>query len=173
MQSDTNRTWCAVHFKNAICNVSAQYIKICRRKMRKRTDGWTKTRTDIAVRRRAYKISQSQHKSHFVCISGMMAAVWTRTSIRSDQSIVISLYICFSGLQNGSRFIRNDSSFVSSHFCYYFSCHFVKFWKIEIAIFWPAMQVGFGDHDIGSPLRLPWFPLILRGCQPLFDFGRL
>ena len=34
--------------------------------------------------------------------------------IRADQSIVISLYICFSGLQNGARFIRNDSSFVSS-----------------------------------------------------------
>ena len=78
-----------------------------------------------------------------------------RVDVLSSRSIVISLYICFSGLQNGSRFIRNDSSFGSSHFCYYFSCHFVKFWKIEIAIFWREMEVGFGDHDIGSPLRLP------------------
>ena len=118
-------------------------------------------------------VESSQAGNPLFLISGIIWPPSDVLSIRADQSIVISLYICFSGLQNGSRFIRNDSSFVSSNFYYYFSCHFVKFWKIEIAIFWPVIEVGFGDHCIGSPLRLPCFPLILRGCQPLFDFGRL
>ena len=55
--------------------------------------------------------------------------------IRADQSIVISLYICFSGLQNGARFIRNDFSFVSSHLWYFFLCHFVKFGKSRLQYF--------------------------------------
>ena len=69
------------------------------------------------------------------------AGTWLNTNIRSSPGA------------GPIRFIRNDSSFVSSHFCYYFSCHFVKFWKIEIAIFWPVMeryQVNSGPSEFGT-----------------------
>ena len=52
-QSDDSQTWSEVHQNKVICKISAQYVKVCRRKVRKtggrtetRTDGWTESRTD-------------------------------------------------------------------------------------------------------------------------------
>ena len=52
-QSDDSQTWSVVHQHKVMCKISAQYVKVCRRKVRKtggrtetRTDGWTESRTD-------------------------------------------------------------------------------------------------------------------------------